>query len=142
MRVFQWIFLGLLFVTFSAAGDCWFDGDTPEDYGKLKEGVLISMGGTDCTAFELWVGPNDNTFAQYKVRIPKAIGSNAWQQCGYSIGISQFKFQEFIWGFLNEDTDNLVRFLGVCGYYKSDGTDSIFYPIGSAERVFEAKLDD
>jgi hypothetical protein len=145
MKILKWIFLSLLFVSFSAAGDCWFDGDTPEDYGKMKKDMQISMGGTDCAAFELWVGPNDDTFAQYKVRIPRAIGSHGWQQCGYSIGISEFKFHEYIWDFVNEETDNLVRFQGVCGYYKMDESNpddpGTFFPAGSSERVLEADLD-
>jgi len=145
MKLIRWFMLTLLFVSFSAAGDCWFDGDTPEDYGKMKKDMLISLGGADCAAFELWVGPNDDTFAQYKVRIPRAIGSHAWQQCGYSIGISEFKFREYIWDFLNEDADNLVRFQGVCGIYKSDESNpdepGVFYPIDSDFRVLQADLD-
>jgi hypothetical protein len=145
MKLLRWFLLALLFVSFSAAGDCWFDGDTPEDYGKLKKDMLISLGGKDCAAFELWVGPNDDTFAQYKVRIPRAIGSHAWQQCGYSIGISEFKFREYIWDFIDEDMGNLVRFLGICGYFKANETDpddpGTFVPIDSAETVLEATLD-
>ena len=145
MKTLQWMFVTLIFVSLSAVGDCVFDGNTPGEFDKLKPDDLISVGGTDCEAFELWVGPNDENFAQYKIKIPRAMGSHTWQQCGYSIGMSEFKFKEYLMDFIGDDGDELVRFQGVCGEVRLADPDSpdtaYFVPSISTEVVLRINED-
>ena len=123
-------------------GDCHFDGGTPlNDLDTLARNTKISMGGDDCTVFEIWVAPTDGSAA---VRIPRA-EIFLWQQCRFSNVMTQEKIDDYALDYA-EDEEETVMFLGVCGEIDGDGDpapdqDGDFVPTGHAIRILKVDAD-
>ena len=133
---------GISDLTVTGTDGCHFDGgiadlDLSDDEVPKLAPAKISMGGDDCTVFEIWVGPLDGSEA---VLIPRA-EIFEWQQCRFSNVMTQTKLDEYALAYA-EDDEETVMFLGVCGEIDGDDDpapdqDGTFVPTGYAVRVLQ-----
>jgi hypothetical protein len=139
--------LGIGFTSAStlALADCYFDGETPADGSTLQKNPKVSLGGDECTVFQLYVKKLDDEGNEIYELIPRAMGVFDWQQCRFSNVMTDLKIGEHLSG--NANAEGEVIIVGECGYIKppeeDDGPapdpDGMFVGISAVERVFKVE---
>jgi len=133
-----------------ASGDCHFDYGLPLDGDKLPKNTTVSLYGSDCSVFELWVGPyydslprtcTDELGNSYDC-VPKATNiprSNIyiWHSCRFVNVLTEYKLNLYAYDWATPE-DERVTFVGVCGSIDETGA---FVPKGYDYRRWEVSPD-
>jgi hypothetical protein len=138
-------------------GYCEFDSLPPADksgYPVLTRNFKLSLNSditNDCIVFEIWAGAfieDENGIIEpgflvddqdilSAIRVPRAAGTYAWQQCRFSNVITQQKIDELILSYANDQ--ELVKVMGICGSSVDDSGDII--PTGYVEAIVKVDSD-
>lgn len=138
MKILRWTLFTTLFIFIMSTNlqaDCYFDS-APDNENKLDKNTKLSMGGTDCVGFQIWVGPAYGNSPEEI--IPRSIGNYDWQQCRFSNVMTEYKLDQYARAYLDDEKDDgdelhheMVKFWGYCGTF----VDGEFVPNGNATRT-------